>query len=206
MKYIYLLLLGFYTASVFAQMHKYVSIQQPAALVLSAGDDKIVAPNQSILLGGTPTAQFGNAGYSYLWQPATGLSDITFSNPTATIQTTTVYTVLVTDANNCTSTDTIRVTVDASGVAELLTPADIKIYQDISGKILHVEFEKQSEIIDGKIAIYNLLGQELQRKNILKTGLKTSVSFDISSYSKGVYVIKVGGQNMDVTKKFSLMN
>ena len=206
MKYIYFFFFGFFSFAALAQMYKHVSIQQPASLVSNAGDNKIVAPNQSVLLGGTPTAQFGTAPYTFLWQPSIGLSDITVSNPVATLQTTTLYTVLVTDAANCTSLDTIRVTVDASGIEDLLTADDIKIHQDPAGQNLFIEIENQNHFRNGKISIYNLLGQELQYKNILKTGTKISVSFDISSFSKGVYVVKVGGQNFGVTKKFSIMN
>ncbi len=47
-----------------------------------------------------------------LWSPATGLSDPTIGTPTASPTTTTVYTLLVTDANGCQDSDAITITVN----------------------------------------------------------------------------------------------
>jgi len=51
------------------------------------------------------------ATYTYRWSPATGLSSTTIANPIATPTTTQTYTVTVVDANGCTRTATVKVTV-----------------------------------------------------------------------------------------------
>jgi PKD repeat protein len=53
----------------------------------------------------------GEPGYTYLWSPATGLSDVNIANPVAKPAVTTTYTVLVTDTNGCTATSSLTITV-----------------------------------------------------------------------------------------------
>ena len=64
---------------------------QPGA---GAGFDHTALDNVAIMCG-------GNTNYSYNWSPATGLDDPTINNPTATISSTTPYTVTLTDAGGC---------------------------------------------------------------------------------------------------------
>jgi hypothetical protein len=55
------------------------------------------------------------AGFSYAWSPATGLSDTDVSNPTANPSTTTTYTVTKTNmATGCADTDQVIVTVNTT--------------------------------------------------------------------------------------------
>lgn len=60
---------------------------------------------EATISGGTPN-------FSYSWTPTSGLSDATLSNPIADPAITTNYTVTITDANGCTDTDVVKVTVD----------------------------------------------------------------------------------------------
>lgn len=50
--------------------------------------------------------------FTYQWSPATGLSSSTISNPTATLQSTTTYTVTISDPNGCSDTDVTTVSVN----------------------------------------------------------------------------------------------
>jgi gliding motility-associated-like protein len=67
---------------------------------------------------GIPLQLNASGGLMYAWSPATGLSDPTIANPVATPATTTSYTVSVTDANGCSDTATVLVTVLPSPVAD----------------------------------------------------------------------------------------
>lgn len=75
----------------------------------NAGDDQAFCAGDDVTIGGSPT---GPAGSSYAWSPANGLSSGTAANPTASPSSTTLYTVEVTDANGCVSSDTVNVTVN----------------------------------------------------------------------------------------------
>ncbi len=85
---------------------------------VNAGADQIICGNQSVVLGGNPTATGGTAPYTYSWTPAIGLNDSALANPTAQPNTTTTYTVAVTDAKGCTVTDVVIVSVNPAVVAD----------------------------------------------------------------------------------------
>ena len=62
------------------------------------------------------TAQLNaTGGTRYLWTPAAGLSNATIRNPVAAPKATTWYYVQVTDAKQCTSSDSILIVADTSG-------------------------------------------------------------------------------------------
>ncbi|MEI7900419.1 MAG: hypothetical protein WCK89_09200, partial [bacterium] len=80
-------------------------------LVANAGADKTVAPGSPVVIGGDPAASGGSTVYTYSWSPATGLSDYTAANPTASPNETTTYTLTVTDSFDTTpDTDSVLVT------------------------------------------------------------------------------------------------
>jgi gliding motility-associated-like protein len=69
---------------------------------ISAGDDTVICLKDAAQLQGT-------GGVSYLWSPATNLSCTNCANPLASPTDTTVYTVIGTDANQCSDTDRVIV-------------------------------------------------------------------------------------------------
>lgn len=54
-------------------------------------------------------ASGGAGGYTYSWSPAGPLNDPTSATPTGSVDETTVFTVMVTDTDGCTTTDTVTV-------------------------------------------------------------------------------------------------
>ena len=76
--------------------------------VVDAGADASIIGGTSALLGGNPT---GPAGATYIWNPSIDLNDASSSNPTATPLVTTTYTVTVTSAQGCVSSDEIIITI-----------------------------------------------------------------------------------------------
>lgn len=74
---------------------------------VDAGPDMSIIGGTSVVLGGNPT---GPAGSTYLWNPTTNSND-TASNPQVTPLLTTTYTVTVTSAAGCVSSDIVTITV-----------------------------------------------------------------------------------------------
>ena len=75
----------------------------------------------------TPTYDLqGSGSGTYLWSPATGLSNATIATPTATPSNTTTYTLTVTGANGCTNTDNTTITVD-KGLPNANAGADVEL-------------------------------------------------------------------------------
>ena len=64
-----------------------------------------------IIMSGECATLNGSGGVSYYWQPATGLNNQTINSPEACPTETTVYTLLVTDANGCSAKDSVIVIV-----------------------------------------------------------------------------------------------
>jgi len=101
------------------------------ATVLTNAPPTITAgPNSSLCAVNPPfcptlTAVIsGTSPYTYVWSPATGLSNPNISNPVACPSVTTIYTVTGTDANNCSNTTTVSVTaLPGPTVSATSTPA-----------------------------------------------------------------------------------
>ena len=78
-----------------------------------------VNPTPTIITNNDSAVCIGNCvqlntigGVSYVWSPATGLSNSTIPNPIACPVVTTTYVVTGTDANGCNSTDTVTITIN----------------------------------------------------------------------------------------------
>ena len=139
----------------------------------NAGSDDIICAGTCAILGDSPTATGGTPPYTYLWTPGAGLSSDTAANPQACPDTTTTYTLTVTDSNDLTDTDQVVVTVltaeeDLKGVivypnpfkpghseinfAHLTAEATIKIF-DIAGELVRKIEEQDGDgraVWDGK--------------------------------------------------------
>lgn len=103
-----------------------LGINQPAALVADASSNSVfnICEGDTAYLGGNPTAFGGTAPYTYAWSPGTGLSNPTDANPFAIPVSSTTYNLQLTDANNCTSTDTVNVSVFAPPFAAFMENAN----------------------------------------------------------------------------------
>ncbi|HTB30582.1 MAG TPA: gliding motility-associated C-terminal domain-containing protein, partial [Bacteroidia bacterium] len=85
-----------------------VTITVNPPIAVNAGPTQSILPNQSVTIGGTPTAPSGS---TYLWIPSSGLSDSNVANPTATPSVTTTYTVIADNPFGCPGSDTVTVFV-----------------------------------------------------------------------------------------------
>jgi gliding motility-associated-like protein len=95
--------------------------------VVDAGQDEEICAGSDAQIGGSPTASGGTPPYSYMWAPSNGLSSVSTANPFASPASTTTYTVTVTDANGCTGSDVVTVTVNAGPTAHAGIDVDLCI-------------------------------------------------------------------------------
>lgn len=124
-------------------------------------------PNAVIPNGGSAILD-GSGGVSPLWTPADGLSDPTSYTPNASPQTTTLYTLTVTDGNGCTFTDSVTVTViDSIIVPNTFTPNGDGVND--TWEILRV-----ASFPTIKITVYDRWGQEVYKT----IGYPTSKQWD----------------------------
>jgi len=71
-----------------------------------------VVPASPAICAGQSTQLQASGGTTYVWTPATGLSNANIANPVANPTATTIYTLSVTDINNCSSDTPVTVTVN----------------------------------------------------------------------------------------------
>ena len=90
-----------------------------ATPTISAGADVSICDGQSIQLG-------VNGGSNYTWSPSNGLNNPNISNPTASPNTTTSYTVTGIVAG-CAASDVILVTVNSNPIVPTVSPNGIEI-------------------------------------------------------------------------------
>lgn len=74
----------------------------------------VTVSNDTTICNGNCTQLIATGATSYTWSPSIALSNSTIANPIACPTSTTTYIVTGTDSNNCTSTDTVVITVNPS--------------------------------------------------------------------------------------------
>ena len=82
----------------------------PTNLTISHSGNVSVCAGASANISTTTSGGTGS-GYTYQWAPTTGLSAANIPNPVATPSVTTTYSVTVTDANGCTKTTSVTITI-----------------------------------------------------------------------------------------------
>ena len=98
-----------------------ITVSPPMQLTTS---DQTICQGDTVQIGVTVSG--GTSPYSYSWSPATGLSDPNVAQPDAFPQSTTVYTVTVTDAVGCSTQATVTVTVNPQPT---ITLSDVEVCQ-----------------------------------------------------------------------------
>jgi hypothetical protein len=98
------------------------TISAGTALTVNAGSDINFCEGDSTLIGGA--ANGGNGPYTYSWLPLTGISSPSSGSTYADPLTTTNYTLTVTDATGCVTTDEILITVNPLPVVAASTAND----------------------------------------------------------------------------------
>ncbi len=93
-----------------------VTVSNYPEVTANAGPNHTICSDSSITIGGDPTAETGTSPFEYLWSPTTDLNDETYANPTVTPTSSgiTDYSVTVTDANGCSDTDVMTLTVNTA--------------------------------------------------------------------------------------------
>jgi gliding motility-associated-like protein len=124
---------------------------------------------------------------NYSWNPATGLSDSSAFNPTASPTETTTYVVTITDANGCVSQDSV--TIDVLEIAEIFIPnAFSPNNDDINDELLVINTGIAELAI---YEIYNRWGKLLFSTNDVNTGWDGTYNGKEQDVGTYVYLVKV---------------
>lgn len=140
----------------------------------------------------TPTATTPNGTYSS--SPA-GLSiSSTTGVITPTTSTVNTYTVYYTTNGTCPSTDSTNITITICTGLEEVENEKINIYPNPSEGKFMIDIINYNGVT---ITIVDALGKEVVNQNLNSS----STSIDLTNYKKGVYIVKLKGKDINLTKK-----
>ncbi|MBU1614029.1 PKD domain-containing protein, partial [bacterium] len=176
----------------------------------NAGSDVSVCSGTCATLNGS--ASGGSSPYTYSWSPANGLSNPNIANPEACPDTTTSYTLTVTDNNGCSVTGQVIVTVRDCPIE--VEPGQVKIQGGKKGYVNPVSGEKATIIFEPKesgkvtIRIYTLRGRLVWEKTeeSVNAGKRKTVDWDCKNtkdemVASGTYLVHIKGAGIDAKKK-----
>jgi len=160
----------------------------PLPVVSFSGLQSIYCINQTapVTLTGTP------AGGTFSGQ---GIIGNNFTPSIAGIGTHPI-TYTYTDANNCSNSNTISVTVDPCTGVEIIQNEHVLIYPNPATSLLNIETNAHTD--EYVISIYDIRG--LLLKKLKNTGEKTQVN--ISDLADGMYYIRIETSQSIIIKKF----
>ncbi len=155
-------------------------ITEPAVIALTMSHT-----NANLGNNGTATvaASGGTPGYTYHWMPGNG------TTATITGLTAGLYTVTVTDANGCTSTDTVRVR-NTLGVAQQNLLANVSLYPNPASETVNLQMDiKRSGNIT--IQLLDYTGRLLTAKSYKTTLGNVNYTIPVAAYPSGTYIVRV---------------
>jgi len=168
-------------------------------------EDSIKAPTINVgsteLCEGETTflsALYFGGGVSFEWEPATGLTNTTVSNTNASPTETTTYTVMITNAAGCQSSESVTLVVNKCTGTDIESLSDqlaLSISPNPSSDYFNFDFGKIIQE-DVRLKIYNANGQQLY--NMLPKKNIQNLSLDLSTFKPGLYLaeLQIGAERI----------
>jgi hypothetical protein len=150
-----------------------------------------------------------NGGVSYSWSPSTGLSCTDCADPKASPTTTTTYTVMGTNADGCTASDALTVTVGGGNIVQAHIARNHHLLPGTSTIVPVVLDEPISSSIDTLLfsLTYNrgmLRLRKVERGGLLLDGWQQDVIADTLGGIALRYIASGGGQALSAGELLSL--
>ncbi len=166
-----------------------IKVVQP--FTVDAGNDTTASVGQSLQL----TATGADLSYSYLWSPATYLSNAAIYDPVFTINSGSIdsikYILTVTTPNGCTSTDDILITI-YKGSPDILVPTAFTPNGDERNDILRPVLIGISQF--DFFCVYNRFGQLIYSTS--ERGVGWDGNFKGTKQPSGTYVYMTQGKDL----------
>ncbi len=168
-----------------------VSLPNPPDILVSAN----ITQTSCIASTGAATINVngGTPGYTYSWSSGQTTNIVTNLGVG-------VYTITVTDANNCVASITLNMTC-STGIDQYSALADLMIiYPNPANEMLHVDLLGKLQTTNYEVRILDLLGKEIKSKKSDTNG--GSMQLEITDLSVGVYIVSIKTDDVVITKKF----
>ncbi|MCB9231788.1 MAG: T9SS type A sorting domain-containing protein [Bacteroidia bacterium] len=172
-----------------AQTYISVGVTQAPALVANAGFDQTICPWMTADLGGSPTASGGSPTYTYAWT-GDSINDPSLAGPTVHPTVSGNYIVTVTDAKNCTASDTVMVTVDTCvGLPDPKLPIEFTIFPNPNSGNFRAVAAGEFPTGDLTLKITNLQGQVIEERTVKAVQGRMEEEFALPLLSGGIYQV-----------------
>ncbi len=145
----------------------------------------------------TANASGGTSPYTYGWNVAGTGS--TVSNLDPLCDSSSIYSVIVTDANGCTATDQVNLFCGPNAITELSTLDNMNIYPNPTNGFVNVAL---SSTTAGKYSftVRNVIGQTINTSTETIHGSYIKL-LDLSDQSEGIYFLTVKSESSEKTAK-----
>lgn len=164
-----------------------------SSLLADAGPDKYIFIGATTPIGGSPSATGGTPPYTYLWSPSLNLSNPTIANPVATLAASTTYSLTVSDASGCTSSDNMKIFSLSNQYALLYKKLDGGYYK-LANNILYFKTDEEYTTTSLKHKIYDMNNNVIASpvpNTIVSASGDNRYDINFSSYSPGYYILEV---------------
>jgi len=182
-----------------------IELNQPEQLWIYPGNDTTICKTHSVRLGSVSTATGGAGDYIFMWLPTDGLDNPTSPNPVATPEVNTKYVLTVTDANGCSASESVNITVDQclgvdkKGISEKLALFPNPSFGSFTISGLPADGSSTS------IVILNSTGTEISRQTL--TPGQDRIYLDLSGQNlpRGVYIIRIMNDQLVLTRRIQMI-
>jgi PKD repeat protein len=158
--------------------------------VVDLGNDTTINASASILLNA------GNPGSYYLWSTGDTTQTILVDSTGVGLGTKN-YSVLVSDSNNCSASDTIRITFSQlTNIRENEFRDALTIYPNPTNGIIHITTPCSKA---DYILLITPLGRQVFEK-IISPG-ETNISLDLTGFPEGIYFFEIAGKEKQYFEK-----
>lgn len=160
-----------------------IAIANENVTTVDAGIDVTINQGDSTTLNGIATP----SNIIYSWKPSSGLTDSTISNPKASPDATTIYTLTVTDSNGCSQSDIVTVEVIITcDETEVFIPNSFSPNNDNHNDVLYVRNNCIQAI---SFIVYNRWGEKMFESTDITKGWDGT--YNGKDVGAGVYVYSI---------------
>lgn len=185
-----------------AQITVTLQVNQTAQLVTDAGLDQTICPWDSATLGAVPPETGGTAPFTYAWSPTTGVSNPTAANPMANPGTTQDYVLTIMDANNCSSLDTVTITVDTCvGIQENHWAAELKVIPNPNEGNFTLRLFTTETADAVVLNLVDPFGKLVYNREIGTVSGTYETRVNLNTLARGIYFLHISSANRTVSRK-----
>jgi len=163
------------------------SVGSSVTITAAASDSDGVIDSVQFFVDGVKIGVDATSPYSYVWVTTSGTHTLT---------------AVATD-NNGEHTTSAPITISpTTGINEITANTSISIYPNPASDIVNIEINTTEQIVNATYAIYDVIGNMVSNKKIGTLSGTYSDKIDVSTFAKGLYIIKISSNGgLASTKK-----